>query len=142
MCAICLQIESQDFALSVVSVRNRGLVETFVLGDVQGCHTYDLRLARFHLLRRAWTPDSLTALTEDRDVPLTTNGHTHPDDSPAPRSSTSRGVYGLNGMGLRASATSGVPASYTHALEGSRVGENQESVRIAASTAWCGRRLN
>lgn len=30
--------------------QKQGLIETFVLGDTQESHTYDLRLARFHLL--------------------------------------------------------------------------------------------
>jgi len=57
-----LQVDVSSFALSVLVTQRQGLVETFVLGDTLACHTYDLRLARFHLLYEPWV-QGLTAVS-------------------------------------------------------------------------------
>eukprot|EP00892_Ulva_mutabilis_P007162 jgi/Ulvmu1/4818/UM020_0103.1 len=48
------RVDVTDFALSVLVTQQNGQSETFVLGDTQACHTYDLRLARYHLLYEPW----------------------------------------------------------------------------------------
>ena len=124
-------MESHDFALSVVVATNKNMrVETYVLADVQAAHTYDLRLARFHLLRKPWMPQvSRMSIPEDQTPPpfLANGSSTHDDD-------------GLGGGNVRSPSKVGgstrggsiAPGSVTigGGFEGSRGGENSESVRF------------
>lgn len=122
-----LQVESHDFALSVVVATNKNnLVETYVLADVQAAHTYDLRLARFHLLRKPWIPQMpRMSIPEDQTPPFLANGsNVHDED-------------GLGGGHVRSPSKVGgsargsvAPGSVTigGGFEGSRGDENGESV--------------
>lgn len=63
-----VQVDVSEFALSVLVTQRNGSVETFVLGDTQECHTYDLRLARFHLLYQPWVQGPAAVSGMDRQV--------------------------------------------------------------------------
>jgi hypothetical protein len=54
-------IEGHGFALSVCVSDNADVYETYVSWDARAVETYDLRLARFHLLRQPWLPGSNAA---------------------------------------------------------------------------------
>lgn len=109
----------------------KNLVETYVLADVQATHTYDLRLARFHLLRKPWMPQvtrSCMGIPEDLTPPpfLANASSSHDED----------GLGGGHGktpskVGGSARGGSAAPGSVTvgGGYEGSRGGENGESVR-------------
>jgi hypothetical protein len=49
-------IETHDFTLSVCVADNNDEYETYVSWDARATDTYDLRLARYHLLRQPWNP--------------------------------------------------------------------------------------
>jgi hypothetical protein len=142
-----LQIESDDFALSVVVVSNKkNLVETYVLADVQATRTYDLRLARFHLFRKPWITQPIrTSYLEELAPALHSNnganGYSGSLSGRGPPSTLDDD--GLSGghvrspskLGARSIGGSVVAGSVTlGAYEGSRGGENGESVHFCSFT--------
>lgn len=130
-----LQVESTDFALSVVVAVNKNKrIETFILADVQSAHTYDLRLARFHLLRKPWMGQATCNSIPEEAPPANggLNGRmpSIPQDEEVsggahfpPRSPSKVGASGRGGSVAQGSVTMG------GGYEGSRGGENGESVR-------------
>lgn len=115
-----LQVDVSNFALSVLVTEKHNQIETFVLGDTQACHTYDLRLARFHLLYEPWAqgPAAVSgverqssareALTEPRSLP--------------PSVSNLRSASGLHGALPRATSSQPGPDTSTG-------GDAQDTVR-------------
>ena len=49
-------IKSSDFEFSAVIADNNDVFETYLSWDVAATDSFDLRLARFHLLRQPWRP--------------------------------------------------------------------------------------
>jgi hypothetical protein len=139
-----LQLESDDFALSVVVATNKtNLVETYVLADVQATRTFDLRLARFHLLRKPWIPQVIRATLPEESTPppYIANGCNSYSGSISGKGAPStHDDDGLGGghvrspskVAARSMAGSMAPGSVTIAggHEGSRGGETGDTVRI------------